>query len=162
MLPSNLALSYVAFCSEEGINTNSMRFHVSTAANMKVAVFLDTAPCSHIETGRRFIDSYFLYHRCPDFMAQHLTRRPPSSWHSIDAELWRCLRDFLNFSQIAHCFLFRNDTVRWKIQYFCLAEICIISVTYSTQPLNFWKEVTTLQKCKINTEAVLNLFLNHS
>jgi hypothetical protein len=49
-----------------------MRLKVLTAANMKMIVFWDTAPCSLVEIDRRFRDAYCLHHRPDDEGNKHL------------------------------------------------------------------------------------------
>jgi hypothetical protein len=40
-----------------------VRFHVLTAARVKIRAFLDIAPCSLVGVGRRFRDAYCLHYQ---------------------------------------------------------------------------------------------------
>jgi hypothetical protein len=40
-----------------------VKFHVLTAASMKIAVFWDVAPCSLVQVYRRFRGVYYLHHQ---------------------------------------------------------------------------------------------------
>jgi hypothetical protein len=59
-------------------NNHTMRFQVLTATRIKTTVFWDVAPCSLVETDRRFRGAFCLHHqgRRPDYGgSKHLLKR---------------------------------------------------------------------------------------
>jgi hypothetical protein len=63
-----------------------MSFQILTAANVKMTVCWDIAPCSRAETDRRFRGAYCVLNVCqflPDYTAQYPWRQSPSVSHDL-------------------------------------------------------------------------------
>jgi hypothetical protein len=50
-----------------------VRFQVLTTASMKMTLFWDVAPCSHVEASRRLRDAYCLHYLDDDGGSTHLS-----------------------------------------------------------------------------------------
>jgi hypothetical protein len=79
---SHVDTSYVGDMNTTVDRCTPVRFHVLTAATMKMTVFWGVAPCSLVEVYRRFIRATSDVGKLlPDYMAQQ-TRRKLSSFSS--------------------------------------------------------------------------------
>jgi hypothetical protein len=83
---NGLLISCVHLCRPT-IHFSFVRFKVLTATSMKMTVFSDVAPCSLVDTDRRFRDAYCLHHQgiadrsiYPEYTAQHPRRQLSSNF----------------------------------------------------------------------------------
>jgi hypothetical protein len=60
----------MAFCFQQPVRREHVRFQILTAASMKFRVFWDVLPCSQVDVDRRFRRVYCLHHQGSEWEAR--------------------------------------------------------------------------------------------